>query len=195
MRRGLFIVCFTAVVAGCVTADDLPPLMQLLDEQSGVTVEATGEPYVLARDAAALAANTRDYLDLRLIEVDRMGKRSFLLSLVAFSTVDRHGEPSLTTPALARVRVRLGDRVTDLEAVPEGDESRGLSTRVFPRRNGQTGSAEYVVSQPFVRDIAAAREADLSLEIGGDGDVRYEPWQPAESTLRGFVQKLLHGVG
>ena len=54
------ILCLAAVLTGCVTAEDLPPIMTALDQQSGVTVEATGIPYVLAHEAAALAAKTVD---------------------------------------------------------------------------------------------------------------------------------------
>ncbi len=183
-------LCLAAVLTGCVTAEDLPPLMTALDQQSGVTVEATGIPYVLAREAAALAANARDYLDLRLLDVDRMGKRSYYLSLVVFSTVARHGESSPTAAAIGKVRVRIGSQVVELEAVREGEEAYGLSARVFPRRIGYLAAAEYPVTPAFVRALAAAGEHDLAVEVGPDTDLVYEPWEPATEGLKGFAERL-----
>jgi hypothetical protein len=191
MRRIASIVLVSVVVLyGCVTAEDLPPIMSTLDQQSGVTVEATGVPYVLAHEAAALAANARDYLDMRVLEVDRMGKRSYYLSLVAFSTVARRGDSSPTAQAIGKVRVRIGSEATDLEAVREGEEAYGLSARVFPRRNGYLAAADYAVTPAFVRALAAAGEHELSIEVGADADLVYEPWEPAIEGLKGFAERL-----
>lgn len=184
------LLCLMAALTGCVTAEDLPPVMTALDQQSGVTVEATGIPYVLAHEAAALAANARDYLDLRLLEVDRMGRRSYYLSLVAFSTVARRGDSSPTAEAIGKVRVRAGGQVVELEAVQEGDEAYGLSARVFPRRIGFLKAAEYPVTPAFVRALAAAGEHDLTVEVGPDADLVYEPWEPATEGLKGFAERL-----
>ena len=184
------ILCLAAVLTGCVTAEDLPPIMTALDQQSGVTVEATGIPYVLAHEAAALAANARDYLDMRLLEVDRMGKRSYFLSLVVFSTVARRGDSSATSEAIGKVRVRIGAQVVELEAAREGEEAYGLSERVFPRRNGFLAAADYAVTPAFVRALAAAGEHELRVEVGPDADLVYEPWEPATEGLKGFAERL-----
>lgn len=179
------------LLCGCVIDEPAKPIETLLDKQSAVTVEAMGVPYVLAHEAGALAANARDYLDLRFLEVDQMGKRTYLLSLVAFSTVDRRGIDNPTVSGLGRIRLRVGKQVTDLSAVPAGDNAHGLSDRLFERRNGQFGSAEYLVTPQLIRSVAQGSPDEFSLTVGdGADDLRYAPWEPAREGLSAFAARL-----
>ena len=190
-RRVIAWILPLVLLCGCVIDEPAKPIESLLDKQSAVTVEAMGIPYVLAHEAGALAANARDYLDLRFLEVDQMGKRTYLLSLVAFSTVDRRGTDNPTVAGLGRIRLRVGGQVTDLSAVPAGDNAHGLSERLFERRNGQVGSAEYLVTPPLIRNLAQTSAAEVSLTVGdGAEDLRYTPWEPASEGLSAFAARL-----
>ena len=190
IRRALALLSLAAGMSGCVLTPDQPPVQTLIDQQTAVTVETTGEPYVLACAAGGMAANARDYLDLRVLESDRMGKRAYYLSLVAFTTVDRRGVANPTAQGLEQVRLNVGHKTIDLVALPAGDDAHGLSVRLYPRRNGQVAAAEYVVSPDLIRDLAAASEADISVDVGSGGDLRYEPWMPSAQGLKAFADRL-----
>ncbi len=179
-----------ACASGCVLTPELPPIQTILDQQSAVTVEAMGTPYVLACAAGGLAANARDYLDLRVLESDRMGKHVYLLSLVAFSTVDRHGHPNPTADNLDVVRLHLGQKQVELNALPDSDDAHGLSERAFPRRNGQVRAAEYSITPDLIRELAAVPVADFAIDVGRSEDLRYDPWIPAPEGLKAIAERL-----
>lgn len=183
-----------AALAGCVTGNEVQPVETRLDPQSALTVHYTGEPYVLVQESALGLAQARDFMDLRLIELDRMGERRYLLSLVSYTTVGRRDEPSPAAAALDRVGLRIGTERFELERLSEdADETgaRGTSERLFPRRIGQTAAAEYPVSAAIVRRLAEASEADLRVELGSAADLSYVPWQSADAGLRRFAEGVV----
>jgi len=189
-RSQSVLLVVVACLSGCVLTPELPQIQTILDQQSAVTVESMGVPYVLACAAGGLAANARDYLDLRILESDRMGKRVYLMSLVAFSTVDRHGAANLTADNLGTVRLQLGKKQVELVALPDSDDAHGLSERVFARRNGQVRAAEYSVSPDLIREIAAVPVAEFAIDVGTGEDLRYDPWIPAADGLKAMAERL-----
>lgn len=190
LRPHALLILVLVALPACVLSPELPPVQTLIDQQTAITVETMGEPYILASAAGGLAANARDYLDLRVLEIDRMGKRTYLLSLVAFSTIDRRGQPNPTAQGLGTVRLKLGGKVRELVALGETDEAHGLSARLFPRRKGQVGSADYAVTPDLIRELAATSTDDVAVEVGDGGDLRYDPWMPAAEGLRTFAERL-----
>ena len=191
MSRRLFaLLVAAACLPGCVLTPELPPIQTILDQQSAVTVETMGEPYVLACAAGGLAANARDYLDMRVLESDRMGKHVYLLSLVAFSTVDRRGRSNPTADNLGVIHVHLGHKQVELAALPESDDAHGLSERLFARRNGQVRAAEYALTPDLIREIAAVPVADFAIDVGNAEDLRYDPWIPAADGLKAIAERL-----
>lgn len=182
-------LCLSALTGGCVSSTDLPPVVSRLDERTGVTVEAMGEPYILARALEPLAGSARDYLDLRLIDVDRMGKHRYYLSLVAFTTVARPDDALGVGPGIEKITLRIAGQPTELAAVTGDAEASGLTRRLFPERNGQQATAEYPVSAGLIHALAAADARDLVVELGADASLRYESWQPAEESLHRFAER------
>lgn len=180
-------------LGGCVLDEELKPVETILDQQSAITVQAMGAPYILANEKASLAANARDYLDLRLLETDQMGRRVYLLSIVAFSTVDRRGQPNALPAGLAHLEVHAGAKTYELTAVEAGTDAYGLSGRLFPRRNGFVGSAEYLVTADFIRDLAAAPESGVSIDVGAGDNARYSVWEAANEGLKTFADRLPRG--
>lgn len=179
-------------LSGCVLEQDPAKLRVLLDDKSAVTVETMAEPYVLACEAPGLAANSRDYLDMRILDTDRMGSRAYFLSLIAFSTVDRHGATNVTVEGLHRVTVHAGGAAIPLEEVPAADEAHGLSDRLFAHRNGQVVAKEYRLSAEQVIKIAGASPANFKVEIGDPDELVYTPWSPAVEELKRIAEHA-HG--
>jgi hypothetical protein len=169
-------------LAGCAS-DGTPGVKSYLDEKTAVTVRATTTPWVLARELPELSANSRDYLDLRLLEVDRMGDRLDYLSVVAWSTVDRW--VGATAPSLGPLTLRMDGDTVELSPAPADSEAAGLSQRMFPRRHGQQAAAEYRVTPELIRRMA--RAASVAVVLTGSDGVLYEAWAPAQSAFAAFA--------
>jgi hypothetical protein len=169
-------------LAGCAT-DGTPGVKSYLDEKTAVTVRATTIPWVLAREMPELSSNSRDYLDLRVLEVDRMGDRLDYLSVVAWSTVDRW--VGAGAPALGPLTLRLDGETVELRPAPADSEAAGLSQRMFPRRHGQQAAAEYRVTSELIGRMA--RAASVAVELTGSDGAVYEAWAPARPAFAAFA--------
>ena len=181
-RAPLLLVLALVVVAGCASTG-AEGVKSYLDPKTAVTVRATTTAWIVARPLPELSANSRDYLDLRLLEVDRMGDRLDYLSVVAWSTVDRWVEAN--PPALGPLVLRLDADTVELTPAPPDSEAAGLSQRMFPHRHGQQASAEYRVTADVIRRMVRATEVSVALPAG-EGAV-YEAWAPARPAFATFV--------
>jgi hypothetical protein len=48
------------------------------------------------------------------------------------------------------------------------------------------------VSADLIRDLAAAAETDISIDVGATGDLHYEPWMASAAGLKAFADRLPH---
>jgi hypothetical protein len=181
-RAGCVAGVALAALAGCASSG-AAGVISYLDEKTAVTVRATTTPWVLARELPELSANSRDYLDLRLLEVDRMGERIDYLSVVAWSTINRWVD--VRPPELGRLTLRLDGESVELTPTTPESEAAGLSQRMLTRRHGQHSSAEYRVTRELIRRMASAERVSVSLS--GDEGALYEPWAPARETFVAFA--------
>jgi hypothetical protein len=183
-NRPALLAALLALVAllGCASSS-APGIKSYLDEKTAVTVRATTTPWVLAHELPELSANSRDYLDLRVLEVDRMGDRLAFLSVVAWSTVDRW--VGAGTPALGPLALRLDAETIELTPAPADGEVAGLSQRLFARRHGQQAAAEYRVTPELIARMVRAGSVSVAL-TGSEAPV-YEAWAPARSAFAAFA--------
>ncbi len=184
---GIWILLSGLLVAACAALPTDSPLVTLLDEKSAVTIETMSEPYVLAHEVTTLSANARDYLDLRLVAVDRAGNWSFLLSLVAFTTVDRRGVADPITRELFKgVTVLVDGKRFVLQPLAEESDLRGISQRLFARRNGELASAEYVLTPELIAALVTGQ--DLQCLVGSGEDFSYLSWMPSLPGVNAFAK-------
>jgi hypothetical protein len=161
------------VLTSCASVG--PAVRTYLDTKTAVTVRASAEPWVFAREAPELAANSRDYLDLRLLEVDSMGERRLYLTATAWSTVDRRGAPTAAATVLAQLRLLAGGETCDLVDPPAGDDAAAVTTRMFERRPGQLAVHAYAIAPDVARRFVGA--GALRVELGTGHALRYESWR------------------
>ncbi|MFQ5634876.1 MAG: hypothetical protein ACE5G3_06060 [Gammaproteobacteria bacterium] len=97
--------CAVGVMAvlsgGCSTVPADEPLRQRLDNTSGATVTTLAEPMAFFREEPTLAANLRDYIYVGPVEVNRSGRRVYLLWTAFSSTIDRGGRAVVLAPEAA----------------------------------------------------------------------------------------------
>jgi hypothetical protein len=181
-RAGRLAGVALAALTGCASSGSAG-VISYLDEKTAVTVRATTTPWVLARELPELSANSRDYLDLRLLEVDRMGERIDYLSVVAWSTINRWGD--VRPPELGRLTLHLDAESVELSPTTPDSEAAGLSQRMLTRRHGQQGSAEYRITSELIRRMARAER--VSVALAGDEGALYQAWAPARETFVAFA--------
>ena len=100
------------------------------------------------------------------------------------------GAPDPVAGSLGSIRIRIGEQATSLVAVAEGDDAHGLSQRLYPRRNGEVASAEYLITPQLIRDLAAQAPGRVSIEVGADEELHYTPWRPATGGLVALADAL-----
>ena len=180
-------VALLAWAAGVPAADD--SVRQYVDETTAASITVAVEPLIFARERSDLAANSRDYVTLTAIEVNIMGKRSYLWSAYIWSTIDRRDRQQLVAPGDELVLVADG------RPIPLRSDSKTL------REHGLGGSptrapARTAVPVLFAADLESigyvARASELRIELihAGSNDA-FVLWKDGRAALRAFTQ----GVG
>ena len=175
-----------AWTAGVPAADSV---RQYVDEITAASITVAVEPLIFARERTDLAANSRDYVTLTAIEVNIMGKRSYLWSAYIWSTIDRRERQQLVAPGDELVLVADG------RPIPLRSDSKTL------REHGLGGSptrapARTAVPALFAADLESigyvARASELHIELihAGSNDA-FVLWKDGRAALGAFTQ----GVG
>ena len=182
---GLSIAAMMIFTAGCAgTADDIP-LRQRLDETTGATVTSLAEPLAFFREEPMLAANSRDYVYIGPVEIDRSGRREYLLWATYCSTIDRIGRPAFRAPDAAYLMLD-GEPMELVRAAGQGDS--GSSLYDSPIAGGE--HVVYRVTRDQLLAIARAREISIVAQ-GSESAVReFGPWRESRSDWQRFSRYL-----
>ena len=187
MRAPILPLAAAVFVAGC--ASDAPRVNEYLDPQTAVTIRSLAEPLVYAHDAPELAANTRDYLSLGLVETNNMGRRKHYLALISWSTIDRHRVGIVAAPVPERVELDLGGKPLELAGASHEPRGFGIGGRLFRPPAGYSGESWYEVTPAQLRALAAAPPASIALD-GDAGRISYLPWRAEARGLEEFVRDI-----
>jgi hypothetical protein len=186
MRRAGAMLVLLALTA-CAERDLWPA--ERLDPKSAVNVTLMAEPWVFARPVPMLAANARDYLNIGVMETNRMGERAYWLGVVSWSTIDR--SPFAEAGAIARPeRIRLGwkDAVLVLSPAPGGRAAAGLSAPAFTRPAERFADAWYPLTAADVLRLGAAAPETVALVTADGTGTTYDAWQVDSSAMTEFLK-------
>lgn len=192
MRAPILSLAAAALLAGC--AGESPRVSEYLDQQTAVTIRSLAEPLVYAHDAPELAANTRDYLSLGLVETNNMGKRKHYLALISWSTIDRHRVGVAAAPVPERVEFDLGGKPLELSGASHEPRGFGIGGQLFRPPAGYSGESWYEVTPAQLRALAASPPASISLD-GDAGSISYLPWRAEGRALAEFVRDIPDAAG
>lgn len=151
-------------------------LHERLDEASGTTVRAGGEPMVFARTETGYSRSGRDYLYFGPVETNRQGVREYYLWVGVATTLDRgYLAPPGVEPE--RVFVDVAGEPMELALRPWRDREPGLrDPRVYdtPVRLGAELAARIALDQ--LRRLASEPLQSLRV-VDHDGHERiYYRW-------------------
>jgi hypothetical protein len=175
-------------LAGCAGAPaPAPESPQYLDPVTAAMVTSVSSPMVFARAHQDVSANSRQYLTIVAVSVNRSGRYEYLLLVYLWSTVDprlgadRHPGQNLIWLADDRA-IRL---VRDGRTMQEAGVSRPLfAPEHWHERlaRGSSGPRIYRTDRQTLLFLSSARRLRLVLE--GDDDPRpFDVWTDGRRAL------------
>ncbi len=189
--RWLILACWVLLAngfAGCAGAPTAAPESpQYLDPVTAAMVTSVSSPMIFARAHQDVSANSRQYLTVAAVSVNRSGRYEYLLLVYLWSTVDprlgidRHPGQNLIWLADDRA-IRL---VRDGRSMREAGVSRPLFApdhRRGGQAHGSSGPRVYRTDRQTLLFLSSARRLRLVLE--GDDDARpFDVWTDGRRAL------------
>jgi len=176
----------------CTSGKDLAPV-ERLDPRSAVNTTIMAEPWVYARDVPMIAANSRDYVNVGLVETNRAGLRSYWLGVVAWSTVDRSALRSSEQPLQPSI-VRLNWNDSSMELVPDpaGRAAIGASRPIFSGPQPVLRDAWYLLSPAQLARLAEGPPVSVTRFLPEGQTVAYATWNVNRRALDEFLETTGH---
>ena len=145
-RRGALSAAFAgmALLAACATPQ--PPVIDKLDEVTGVTITHSRMPFTLSSDAFTQPAV--DYVQLGAIEINKMGSMSYYLWL------------GISEPDFAQPGKGLQSKFEAVDIVLDGNATR---IELHGQTHASIGTLEPVYKKLFRSTAEAYYEVDLDL--------------------------------
>lgn len=181
------------VLGGCASAPG-NGVGQYQDERTAVTVTVAATPLVFARDFPLLAANSRDYLSVNAIEVNRMGEHRYFLFGYVWSTIDRRAVMAQPQPPVQSFKLVADARPIELEMAPDAFGLAALERMPWPAPTADAIAVLYPCDRETLVFLAAAEHIVISPRPGaGDDPTPYELWpaEPLQSSGQDALRELL----
>ncbi len=176
------------LAGGCTAERELWPV-ERLDPRTAVLTTMMAEPWVYARDVPALAAHSRDYLNVGVVETNRTGQRAYWLGVVAWSTIDRSVLPAAQPPLVPTVvRFDWAEDSLELRAVPGGRGAVGSDEPIFAAPQPAFEDAWFALTTDQLARLAA-HPPDTVTVLRDDGRALvYAPWRVSPAALSSLLE-------
>jgi hypothetical protein len=189
----LAIAAVLAAITGCAGTQADDPTRQYLDEVTGITVTAVEEPAIFYHDAPRLAVHARDYLYVRPVEMNRMGKLSYYLWLAEWSTIDRLPGKDTGEKVFTGAVVFLDGVPMELQDGMQASQRYGVPEKPYSMPV-ETGRTVYMrVSRAQLTKISGADTVAVSLSDSAGKTRSYKLWSGTTSTF-GSINKNKMGL-
>ncbi|RLA27775.1 MAG: hypothetical protein DRR11_17710 [Gammaproteobacteria bacterium] len=186
--KGKMILLFLAgmvIVTGCVHVPQKESVIQHFDKSNSATLTTLATPFSFYRAEPLLAANSRDYVYVGPVEVNRTGQREYFLWLHYCSTIDRNRFAGDHTPS--RAFLFIDDKPMELVQAQKIKLDESLYT--VPVTGGIT--VLYRVTRDQLHKLARADQIRLVTEMGPRNTEEYTVWKGAEEGFQLFASYLL----
>lgn len=176
-----------ALVGGCATAP--PTVVEALDESTGASVTFAETPINLSLDTDFQRANTRPYVDIGAIRVNRNRVREYFLWLGIWD-VDYAGKGNRQPTEFDSVVIVADGEPLALDIVGWTHAAIGSSRPLYKKLFPAAADAYYAVTLEQIGQLATA--ADIRLRTGSAPPREFVPWyrvERAKSALAEFFRR------
>jgi hypothetical protein len=171
----IILVCAMKIfLVGCAGLDqDRFDVREYMDGTTGSTITAANQAMILYSEEPLLAANTRDYISIGPVEVNKSGQRSYLLWTGIWTTIDRPGLSEETVSWLIDPIYFLVDgEPMEFALMPRA----GIVDS--PYRSSVPGLIEgyYAITRNQIGRLATAADLRIRVSINGSPAKIYRLW-------------------
>lgn len=190
-RRALAVCIVMAQVfgVGCASLPGDSSLRERIDESTGATVMTLDRPMAFFREQPMLAANGRDFVYIGPVEVNRSGRREYMLWAAYCSTIDRGRAGDFGVPERAWLMVDGVPLELDVADQPASRRARYDDWLYEPPAAGGE-RIQYRVTRAQLEVIAKAQNLSLIMDRDGDGTAELEPWRESMTDFEQFGRYL-----
>lgn len=187
----IILVCTTELFfVGCARlGQDQIDVREYIDGTTGSTITAANEAMILYSEEPLLAANTRDYISIGPVEVNKSGQRSYLLWIGIWSTIDR---PDFSGETVNR-RFDPIYFLIDGEPMEFSFVSR-VRKEQAPYSSSAPGTIEgyYATTRNQIERLAAAADLRIRLSIDESPVKIYRLWSRDTNSFADFSEFLVN---
>lgn len=194
MKTGVIrpIVAASALLALAACASTGPELRlsERLDEKTGVTVTTLDRPLEFFCPLPEKGLEAASFADLGLIEVNRMGVRSYYLW---FSVLWGRVDPGrIEVPKFSTLDLDLGSAALAFRAADRVDPP--VRMRLYESAAEWSVEFKFALTPDQVRTIAHSSLPTLRVTAESGEVFAFTLWKPPTETLPMFADELLDGV-
>jgi hypothetical protein len=164
--------------------------VETLDENTGVTVTTSHTPMLFSRETPAYGARARNYVNMGVIEVNRIGAYEYYLWLGIWNT-DQVASLGERRDGFESIVIFADGEPLSLELIGWTPDAIGTSEPAYLKPVAQSVDAYYPVTLDQIRMIAGA--ADIRLRATGILPKEFQPWdeqRAARSDLQMFLGQI-----
>ena len=161
--------------------------LEYLDEETGTTVTAVGQPLLFAC-ARPEFANARDYVTLAAAAVNRTGTITYVMIGYFWSMVDPRLRGSESVAA-QQLRLQADERSIVLTLQGSSAHEIGIGVPVHRPPFGTGTPYVYDIDLPTMRIIAASHHLELHIESNGTL-LTYKLFEDRRVALREFMRRV-----
>lgn len=162
----------------------------VLDERSGVTINAVSEPMLFGRIHRDAKSATRDYVTLVATEQDNAGKYTQIFLMYRWSR-SFGGETTRPEQNAGRLVVVVDGRELVMEPLDRIPMDLAHSKELFFPESDQVTTYAYLTDFETMRTIAAGRELTVTLPQEHDAPATpFSVWGDGRAALAELVKEL-----
>lgn len=176
-------------LAGCAAAP--PPVVEKLDGRTSVYITHPRTPLIMSPDAQYSDSSAREYVQIGVIEVNRMGALQYYLWLGIWDYEHVNSDDEYPDGFDTVRFIADGDEI-GLERHSWTHEEIGTSERLYKKIFDEDVDAYYQVTLEQIRLLSNA--TDLKLKTTSAAPKEFIPWynqEKADSDLAEFVTAVL----
>jgi hypothetical protein len=179
-----------AFLSACATGQ--PPVVEKLDDLTAVTVTHSRTPLFLSPETETTGVTAREFVQIGVIEVNRMGALEYFLWLGIWDR-DNFDSGAAQPEAYASIVILTETESMPLEIHGWSHASIGTSERAYKQIFPEELDAYYEVSIEQIKMLAEA--TSVKLETTGPESKRFVPWynqDKGKADLQAFVSAVTY---